>query len=96
MGKIDMDFIVALGHALSLLVLVIFTEGVIAMRQNAKWTGLILPFILLGIAVALIFVEKVYFGYMMIPVVLSFATYFFSRNLVEKREHKAEKAKQEP
>ena len=89
-----MDFIVALGHALSLLVLVVFTEGVIAMRQSAKWTGLILPFILTIIAVVLLFVEKVYFGYMMLPVVLAFATYFFSRSLVEKR-NKTEQTNEE-
>ena len=41
-----LGFLYDLGCTLSLFVLVVFMEGVIANRKNAKWTGLILPVVL--------------------------------------------------
>ena len=46
-----LGFLYDLGCTLSLFVLVVFMEGVIATRKNAKWTGLILPVVLLIISV---------------------------------------------
>lgn len=77
-----LGFLYDLGCTLSLFVLVVFMEGVIATRKNAKWTGLILPVVLLIISV---FVG----AYMhdlgaFLFVVLCLGTYFFSRRQVKK------------
>ena len=42
-----LGFLYDLGCTFTLFVLVVFMEGVIATRKNAKWTGLILPVLLL-------------------------------------------------
>lgn len=81
-----LGFLYDLGCTLSLFVLVVFMEGVIATRKNAKWTGLILPVVLLIISV---FVGAYMhdlgaFLFLLIPVVLCLGTYFFSRRQVKK------------
>lgn len=81
-----LDFLYDLGCTVSLFVLVVFMEGVIATRKNAKWTGLILPAALLVISV---FVgaymhDLSAFLFLLIPVALCVATYGFSRHQVKK------------
>lgn len=81
-----LGFLYDLGCTLSLFVLVVFMEGVIATRKNAKWTGLILPVVLLIISV---FVGAYMhdlgaFLFLLIPVVLCLGTYFFFRRQVKK------------
>ena len=44
-----LGFLYDLGCTFTLFVLVVFMEGVIATRKNAKWTGLILPAVLLSV-----------------------------------------------
>lgn len=60
-----LGFLYDLGCTLSLFVLVVFMEGVIATRKNAKWTGLILPVVLLIISV---FVGGIYARFGRVPV----------------------------
>lgn len=81
-----LDFLYDLGCTFTLFVLVVFMEGIIATRKNAKWTGLILPAVLLIISV---FVGAYMhdlgaFLFLLIPVVLCLAAYFFSRHQVKK------------
>ena len=70
-----LDFLYDLGCTFTLFVLVVFMEGVIATRKNAKWTGLILSAVLLIISV---FVGAYMhdlgaFLFLLIPVVLCLA-----------------------
>lgn len=81
-----LGFLYDLGCTFTLFVLVVFMEGVIATRKNAKWTGLILPAVLLVISV---FVGAYMhdlgaFLFLLIPVVLCLAAYVFSRQQVKK------------
>lgn len=81
-----LDFLYDLGCTFTLFVLVVFMEGVIATRKNAKWTGLILSAVLLIISV---FVGAYMhdlgaFLFLLIPVVLCLAAYSFSRHQVKK------------
>lgn len=81
-----LDFLYDLGCTFTLFVLVVFMEGVIATRKNAKWTGLILSAVLLIISVFVgVYMHDLgAFLFLLIPVVLCLAAYFFSRHQVKK------------
>lgn len=86
-----LDFLYDLGCTFTLFVLVVFMEGVIATRKNAKWTGLILSAVLLitSVFVGAYMHDLGAFLFLLIPVVLCLAAYFFSRHQVKKRQNYA-------
>lgn len=77
----DMDFILALGKTISLVVCMIFIEGVIASRPKAQYTGLILPvlMLLLSVWVYATWHNWIYFIMVFGPALLCWFIYYICR-----------------
>lgn len=79
--SIDLDFILALGKTLSLVVAMVFGEGIIASKQKGGKIGLILPVCMVALALAVYFIWKEwsYFWFVLLPTILCWAIYFACR-----------------
>lgn len=76
-----MEVILSYGQTLSLFLVFVIMEGMIAAKTESKWPGLIFigMIVLLAIALAVMFDDIAFFIYMMIPAVLSLIAYYFTR-----------------
>lgn len=84
--KIDIDFILAVGKTLSMLIVLVFIEGVISARPNGKWPGLAFAVLIaaVSVAVGLFSHSFAYFLFMLVPTTLCFLAYFVTRRNVAK------------
>ena len=76
-----MEIILSYGQTLSLFLVFVIMEGMIAAKSESKWPGLIFigMIVLLAIALAIMFDNVAFFIYMMIPALLSLIAYYFTR-----------------
>ncbi len=65
----DIEFCLAVGKVISLVVCMVFIEGVVASRPNGKWTGAILPVFMLLLSFWVFFMWKnaIYFILVLAP-----------------------------
>lgn len=84
--EFNIDFILDLGKTLSLLLVMVFIEGVISGRPDGKWPGLIFASFIAVVSVGVWLVSGSfqYFLFMMVPTALCFFVYFISRRNVAK------------
>ena len=75
------EVILSYGQTLSLFLVFVIMEGMIAAKSESKWPGLIFigAIVLLAVALAFMFDDIGFFYYMMIPAFLSLIAYFFTR-----------------
>lgn len=75
------EIIFAYGQMISLFLVFVVFEGVIAAKSEKAWPGLafIGLIVLLAIGVGIAFDEIAFFGFMMIPAGLSLIAFYFSR-----------------
>lgn len=95
---LDIEFILSLGKTLSLLLVMVFVEGVISGRPDGKWPGLIFAsFIaLVSVFVWVISGSFQYFLFMMVPTGLCFLVYYVSRrNVAKGRGYHAEEEEED-
>lgn len=76
-----MEIILSYGQTLSLFLVFVIMEGMIAAKSESKWPGLVFVgmIVLLAIALGIMFDDIAFFIYMMIPAILSLIAYFFTR-----------------
>ncbi len=81
----DIEFILGLGKLISLVVCMVFIEGVVASRANGKWTGLILPIVmvLLSIWILLTWKNWIYFILVFSPALLSWFIFYICRRSIK-------------
>ena len=81
----NIDFFLALGKVISLVLCMVFIEGVVASRLNGKWTGMILPVIMLVLSVWVFFMWKnaIYFALVFAPALLSWFIYYICRRSIK-------------
>jgi hypothetical protein len=81
----DIEFILGVGKLISLVVCMVFIEGVVASRPNGKWIGLILPIImvLLSIWILLTWKNWVYFILVFSPALLSWFIFYVCRRSIK-------------
>lgn len=81
---IDIDFILGMGKVLSLLMVIVFIEGVVSGRPDGKWPGFLFASLIavISVAVGLISHSFQYFMFMMVPTALCFFVYYVSRRNV--------------
>lgn len=81
----DIEFILALGKVLSLVLCMVFIEGVVASRPNGKWTGVILPIIMMLLSIWVYFTWKnwIYFILVFGPALLCFFIYYICRRSIK-------------
>ena len=75
------EIILSYGQTLSLFLVFVIMEGMIAAKSESKWPGLIfvLLTVLLGIALGFLFEDIGFFFYMLVPAILSLIAYYFTR-----------------
>jgi len=75
------DVILEYGQTVSLLLVLIVMEGVIAAKSVTPWPGLLYAFgmVIFSILMGIGFHDVHFFGYMMIPTLLCFVVFFFTR-----------------
>ena len=75
------EVILSYGQTLSLYLVFVIMEGMIAAKSESKWPGLIFVgvIILMGIAFSVMFDEIAFFYYLLVPAVLSLIAYYFTR-----------------
>ena len=76
-----METILSYGQTLSLFLVFVIMEGMIAAKSESKWPGLVFVglIVLLAIALGILFDDIGFFVYMMVPAVLSLIAYYFTR-----------------
>lgn len=76
-----MEIILSYGQTLSLFLVFVIMEGMIAAKSESKWPGLIFigMIVLLAIALGLLFKDIGFFFYMIVPAFLSLIAYYFTR-----------------
>ena len=81
----DIEFILAVGKVISLVLCMVFIEGVVASRPNGKWPGVILPIImvLLSIWVYLTWKNWIYFVLLFGPALLCWFIYYICRRSIK-------------
>ena len=75
------EVILSYGQTVSLFLVFVIMEGMIAAKSESKWPGLIFigVTLLMGVAFALMFRDIAFFYYMLVPAVLSLIAYFVTR-----------------
>ena len=75
------EVILSYGQTISLFLVFVIIEGMIAAKSESKWPGLIFigAILLMGVAFALIFGDIAFFYYLLVPAVLSVFAYFVAR-----------------
>lgn len=81
----NVEFFLALGKVLSLVLCMVFIEGVVASRTNGKLTGLILPalMVLLSVWVYSTWKNWIYFILVFGPALLCWFIYFICRRSIK-------------
>ncbi|KXL54144.1 hypothetical protein CLNEO_02420 [Anaerotignum neopropionicum] len=81
----DIDFILGVGKLISLVLCMVFIEGVVASRPNGKWTGLLLPVIMvmLSIWVFLTWKNFTYFILVFCPALLCCFIFYICRRSIK-------------
>lgn len=81
----DIEFILALGKVLSLVLCMVFIEGVVASRPNGRWTGVILPIIMMLLSIWVYFTWKnwIYFILVFGPALLCCFIYYICRRSIK-------------
>lgn len=81
----DIDFILGIGKCLSLVICMVFIEGVVASRVNAKWYGLILPTLItvLSLWIFAVWGNFIYFILVFGPALLCWFIYFMCRRSIK-------------
>ena len=76
-----MEVILSYGQTISLFLVFVIMEGMIAAKSESKWPGLIFigAILLMGVAFALIFGDIAFFYYLLVPAVLSVFAYLVAR-----------------
>ena len=76
-----MEVILSYGQTVSLFLVFVIMEGMIAAKSESKWPGLIFIglTLLMGVAFALIFGDIAFFYYMLVPAVMSVFAYIVAR-----------------
>lgn len=82
---LNIDFFLALGKVISLVLCMVFIEGVVASRPNGKWTGIILPVFMLVLSIWVLFMWKnaIYFILAFAPAVLCWFIYYICRRSIK-------------
>ena len=75
------EVILSYGQTISLFLVFVIMEGMIAAKTESKWPGLIFigAILLMGVAFALIFGDIAFFYYMLVPAVMSLIAYFVTK-----------------
>ncbi|MDD3393525.1 MAG: hypothetical protein EOM28_07340 [Clostridia bacterium] len=81
----DIEFILAIGKVISLILCMVFIEGVVASRLNGKWTGMLLPtiMVLLSVWVLATWRNGIYFLLVLAPALLCWFIYFMCRRSIK-------------
>ena len=81
----NIEFILALGKALSLVLCMVFIEGIVASRPTGKVIGLILPILMLVLSVWVFFMWKnaIYFILVFVPAALCWFIYYICRRSIK-------------
>jgi len=81
----DIEFILDVGRVISLVLCMVFIEGVVASRPNLRWSGLILPIIMTLLSVWVYFTWKnwIYFILVFGPALLCWFIYFMCRRSIK-------------
>ena len=76
-----MEVILSYGQTISLFLVFVIMEGVIAAKSESPWPGLIfiLATVLLGVALGIMFRDIAFFYYLLVPAVMSLIAFFFTR-----------------
>ena len=76
-----MEVILSYGQTISLFLVFVIMEGVIAAKSESHWPGLIfiLATVLLGVALGIMFRDIAFFYYLLVPAVMSLIAFFFTR-----------------
>ena len=75
------EVILSYGQTISLFLVFVIMEGMIAAKSESKWPGLIFigAILLMGAAFAVMFEDIAFFYYLLVPAVLSLIAFFFTR-----------------
>ena len=75
------EVILSYGQTISLFLVFVIMEGMIAAKSESKWPGLIFigAILLMGVAFAVMFQDIAFFYYLLVPAVLSVFAYFLTR-----------------
>ena len=75
------EIILSYGQTISLFLVFVIMEGMIAAKSESKWPGLIFIglTLLMGIAFAVMFGDIAFFYYLLVPAVMSLIAFFFTR-----------------
>ena len=75
------EVILSYGQTISLFLVFVIMEGMIAAKSESKWPGLIFigATLLMGVAFAVMFEDIAFFYYLLVPAVLSLIAYFVTR-----------------
>ncbi len=84
------EVILSYGQTISLFLVFVIMEGMIAAKSESKWPGLIFigATLLMGVAFAVMFEDIAFFYYMLVPAVLSLFAYFAARKNRQKNIEK--------
>ena len=76
-----MEIILSYGQTISLFLVFVIMEGMIAAKTESKWPGLIFigAILLMGVCFALIFRDIAFFYYLLVPAVMSVFAYILAR-----------------
>lgn len=86
LGKMwDIEFFLAVGKVISLVVCMVFIEGIVASRPNGKWTGIILPVLMLVLSFWVFYMweNAIYFILVLVPALLCCFIYYFCRRSIK-------------
>ncbi len=81
----NVEFFLALGKVISLVLCMVFIEGVVASRPKGKWIGMILPVLMLLLSVWVFFTWKntLYFIFVFAPALLCWFIYYICRRSIK-------------
>ena len=84
------EVILSYGQTLSLFLVFVIMEGMIAAKSESKWPGLLFigATVLMGVVFAFLFEEIAFFFYMLVPAFLSLIAYFVTRRNRQKNIEK--------
>ena len=85
-----MEIILSYGQTLSLILVFVIMEGMIAAKSETAVPGLVFIglTVLLGVGLWIIFKDVGFFIYMLVPAVLSFVAFYFTRRSRQKNIEK--------
>lgn len=82
----DIEFILGLGKAFSLVIAMVFIEGIVSSKPGKKATywGLVLPVVMTGLSFIVYFASKLfaYFCFLIVPTILCWFIFFMCQRAV--------------